>query len=73
MSPVHFPQVNRTFVSPGAEALPAHASAGIVTSCWRLTWRERLRLLRTGRLWAQTATPLLGIDVNEPRLPWPRA
>lgn len=24
---------------------------GQVTSCWRLSWRERLRVLFTGRIW----------------------
>lgn len=39
--------------------LPAHADKGEegrVTFCWRLTWRERLTLLVTGRLWHQVLT-----------------
>lgn len=29
---------------------------GIVTSCWGLTWRERLRVLFTGAIWVQQMT-----------------
>jgi hypothetical protein len=37
--------------------LPAYrASDGSVISCWRLTWRDRLRLLWTGRIWAMQLT-----------------
>jgi hypothetical protein len=37
--------------------MPAHVAAdGTVTCCWRLTWRERLRLLRTGTVWHQILT-----------------
>jgi len=68
MTPIHFAQANRTFTSAEAEPLPAHADRGIVTSCWQLTWRERLQLLWTGRLWAQTHSPVLGLDVVQPPL-----
>lgn len=35
--------------------LPAHRSPDglTLTWCWRLTWRERIKLLTTGRLWHQ--------------------
>lgn len=37
--------------------LPAHLSdEGIVTTCWGLTWKERVIVLCTGRLWWQTMT-----------------
>ena len=32
--------------------LPAHrAKDGMVTSCWALSWRERLWVLLHGRIW----------------------
>lgn len=73
MSPVHFPEANRTFTAAGTAALPAHNDQrrGIVTTCWQLTWRDRWRLLWSGRLWAQTTTPMLGLDVHRPSLPQP--
>jgi len=37
--------------------LPAHrATDGRVTTCWRLSWRERLRVLFGGRVWLQMLT-----------------
>ena len=40
--------------------LPAHRFAndprGRITFCWRLTWRERLRVLWTGLLWHEVLT-----------------
>lgn len=40
--------------------LPAHRDAddpmGCVTCCWKLGWRERLKLLVTGRLWHEIMT-----------------
>ncbi len=37
--------------------LPAHRQPdGTVTTRWRLTWRERLRILLTGDLWLQVLT-----------------
>lgn len=31
--------------------LPVYRGGGQVISCWRLAWRERLRLLFTGKVW----------------------
>ena len=39
--------------------LPAYASGGelgMVTACWKLTWRERLQVLRHGLVWSQAMT-----------------
>ena len=37
--------------------LPAYrARDGMVVSCWMLSWRERLRLLVSGRLWLSCLT-----------------
>lgn len=54
MQPVKFKGYNVIFAEdqPEYQPLPAHKSySGAVTSCWALTWRERLRLLFTGRLY----------------------
>ena len=69
MIPVEFAQSNRKFLSAEADELPAHTDGKIVTTCWHLTWRERFRLLLTGRIWAQTTAPVLGLDLDRPQLP----
>lgn len=54
MSPADFPEVNVVFAKDQTEYLPLPCyrdPQGTVLSCWRLTWRERLRLVLTGRLW----------------------
>lgn len=71
MIPETFPEANKLFTSEASAALPAHVAAGLVTTRWRLTWRERLRLLRTGTLWAQTTSPVLGLDLKAPQLTSP--
>lgn len=57
MTPVLFPESNVTYAKdqPQYLPLPAHVhpadTNGTVTTCWRLTLRERVRALLTGRLW----------------------
>lgn len=57
MTPTQFTGSNITFAKDQPEylPLPAHVSDynGIVTSCWQLSLRERLKMLWTGRLWLQ--------------------
>lgn len=39
--------------------LPAHQfldSEGKIACCWKLSWRERLRVLATGKIWHQILT-----------------
>lgn len=55
--------------------LPAHQVGdreGIIICCWKLSWRERLRLLRSGRIWHHVLTfhqplqpQLLSVDKPE--------
>ena len=61
MKPVEFE--GQTLViakdQPQYQPLPAFQhfdKSGRVTFCWRLTWRERLKLLFTGTLWHQVLT-----------------
>lgn len=59
MKPVDFEGANVTFAKdqPEYQPLPAHRTQdGQVISCWALTWRERLRLLVTGRLYLSLLT-----------------
>ena len=36
---------------PGVADLPAWKTNGQTVSCWRMSWRERLYVLFTGRVW----------------------
>ena len=59
MDPCPFPEQNVVFAKDQEEyqKLPAfRTSDGQVTSCWRLSWRERLALLIRGRLWLSVLT-----------------
>lgn len=57
--PMKFPEMNTIF----AETQPEYTSLptvrepdGCVTSCWKLTWLERIKLLFTGKVWVQQLT-----------------
>lgn len=61
MKPTAFEGSNCQFAEEQDEylTLPAHrskAAEGVVTTCWMLTWRERLRALIRGRIWLQQMT-----------------
>lgn len=59
MNPVSFPEQNILFARDQAQYHPlsAHRDAdGRSTSCWHLSWRERVRVLFTGRVWHQMLT-----------------
>jgi hypothetical protein len=54
-----FPEQSTVIAKDQPEYLPmpAHVSAdAIVTCCWRLTFRERLRVLLRGTVWHQIMT-----------------
>ena len=53
MIPVDFPESNRIWAKDQPEylPLPAYSDEQQTVSCWALSWRERLWLLVTGRLW----------------------
>ena len=57
-APVPFPEANFTWRGWPADDernevgdLPSFKDGNQTISCWRLTWRERLRALFTGRVW----------------------
>ena len=59
MHPIEFPEQNSVLAEDQPEylPLPSHrADDGEVISCWSLSWRERLRVLWTGRLWLRQLT-----------------
>lgn len=60
MNPIEFPQQNTVFAKDQPEylPLPAHRSDDgmTVTACWGMSWRERLRILWTGRVYVSLLT-----------------
>lgn len=58
MQPIDFKGSNIKFAvgQPQYLVLPAYRSNdinGTVTTCWKLTWKEKLKILWTGKLWLQ--------------------
>lgn len=62
MELIEFPEQNVIYAKdqPEYRPLPAHRYAddptGAIVCCWRLTWRERLRVLFSGVIWHQILT-----------------
>ena len=59
MDVVKFKECNITFAENQPEylPLPAHKTVdGIVTSCWRLDFFERLKVVLTGKIYLQMLT-----------------
>lgn len=53
MEPIKFKEQNCIYAQnqPEYKPLPAHKENGIVTSCWRLSFLERIRVLIFGNIW----------------------
>ncbi|MPR36602.1 hypothetical protein [Salmonirosea aquatica] len=61
MKPVEFPEQNQIIAKdqPEYKPLPAHIAQnpqGEIITCWKLSFRERLSLLFSGRLWLSVWT-----------------
>lgn len=59
MKLVDFPEKTVVFAKdqPQYNILPAHLdSEGKVTCCWRLNWKERVKVLLSGNMWHQICT-----------------
>lgn len=61
MTPIEFDEQTTVLAKnqPEYQPLPVHVtgdSTRTMTACWKLTWRERLNLLFTGRLWISQMT-----------------
>ena len=55
MEPIKFPQVNKIWAEDQEEylPLPTYTDDTETISCWRLTWKDRLRALLIGKLWVR--------------------
>jgi len=61
MKPIEFPEQNVVFAKDQPEYLPLPAlntqnEMGEVISCWHLSFKERLMILFTGKLWVSLAS-----------------
>ena len=62
MNIIEFPEQTAVIAKnqPQYRPLPAHQfkddPQGRIACCWSLTWRERFRVLFTGRIWQQVLT-----------------
>ena len=68
MKPVEFKHQNVVYAKdqPEYEPLPAlkfDGSEGEVVSCWKMSWKERIRVLITGRVWVSL------LSFNKPLTP----
>lgn len=58
MTPVHFAEENCTLTGTGEVGnLPVYRADGMIVSCWRPSWRERLSVLFHGRVWLYVVQP----------------
>lgn len=56
MKPIQFESVNVVFAKDQKEylPLPAHRDEeGVVTTCWNFNWKERLKILFSGKMFLQ--------------------
>jgi hypothetical protein len=62
MKPIEFKEQNRLLTKPEnmtdeqCKSLPVYAKDGVCTSCWKMTYKERLNALLFGRIWASVLT-----------------
>ena len=76
MQLIEFPEQTLVIAKDQPEyiPMPAHRDVdGVVTCCWCLSWKERLRVLLTGTVWHQILTfngPLQPqkLSVSKPKL-----
>jgi len=59
MNPIKFEGMNSIYAEEQPEYLnlPSHKTDdGVVTSCWKLSWRERLKVFMSGKIWWSVLT-----------------
>lgn len=59
MIPIKFKGYNCVYAKNSSTYLPLpvwKSSNGLVVSCWKLTWLERIKLLCTGKMWSGVLT-----------------
>ena len=73
MKPIKFPEQTMVWAEnqPPYLPLPAYSNDQETISLWALTWRERLRILFTGRLWLRQLNFGRSLQPQKPSLESP--
>jgi len=76
MKAIRFKQVNRILKAGGCHDLPACFDGHYIVFCWKLSLRERLKVLFTGKLWhtiwsKQCIIQPVCLEVNNPLVKGP--
>ena len=79
MEPIQFSEATKTLTEPVEWDSTARGSCGGLPvfndgeesiSCWKATWRERIKILLTGRLWLRVVSgssqPPVAVQVDSP-------
>ena len=62
MKPIELKEQNRLLRKPDSMtdeqcgSLPVHVAEGVCTSCWKMTFKERLKTLFYGKIWVSVIT-----------------
>ena len=61
MKPIQFPEQTHTLAEDQEEYIPIPVYIGVppqheTISCWKLSWKERFEILRSGKLWVRQLT-----------------
>ncbi|HBR31937.1 MAG TPA: hypothetical protein DD733_07625 [Clostridiales bacterium] len=73
MQPTKFKEQNITFTKPASmtdeqcSSLPAYRDDREIISCWKMTWKERIKVLFIGKIWFSvygTSQPPICLSVD---------
>lgn len=75
MKPINFKESNFTFTKPvdmtdeECGDLPCFRENNVIISCWKMSWKERIRFFFTGKMWLWVignGMPPVSITPNTP-------
>ena len=77
MKPANFPEANKVLTAPPSheddvQDLHVWSDGEHCVSCWKMSWRDRIRILFTGTVWfwamGHTPPPVV-LEAEAPKLP----
>ena len=73
MKPIEFPEMNAKIAENQDEylTLPAFQDDTVTVSCWKLSLKERIRVLVLGRLWLQQLNYGQALQPQLPQIEYP--
>lgn len=75
MNPIKFKEQNFTYTKPESmtdeecSSLPVYKQNNEIISCWKMSFKERIKALFTGKVWfcvMSYSQPPIWLDVNSP-------